>query len=805
MTHVEGTGVAHPVVSGWSLVRARARLADTVVSAVAVLLAGSCLIPLFTDLRWIPSALVVVAVVALLGAGSRALGLPIPFVPLAQALGLLGTLVVIFAGSSAWAGVVPTSQSWSVMQALARQGILDAQTFMAPVIPFPGLVLLAVGAIGLVALSTDTLFVSVRMPLLAGLPLLATYVVTAIVLSGQQPWWTLPAAGTGWLLILAADQRDRVREWGDLPETTRIRGLSAGARRIGVLAVAAAAVTTVALPAAASNPWSTVGDGSGGGTSANGTPVILDPLVSMRRNLVQASDTEVLTYRTQTPNPSYLRIAALESFDGTTWRPREGLASGRDAGVPLPGDVLSAAMAADSLNRVTGGDSFTYEIDVTNLENSYLPLPYPITDIEDAGGLGADWRLDPTTGTAFSDDVAATGLAYTVAALDPRIEPGQLSQAQAATGDLWPFLQLPGGLSPRIDALATQVTASATTPYEKAMALQKWFTRDGGFQYSTDVRSGADADYIAEFLDQRIGYCEQFAGAMAIMARTLGIPSRVVVGFTQGSQSEDGTWHVTVRDAHAWPELWFDGVGWARFEPTPRSGGTVQTPAYARTPDVGTVGGEAIEQRVPQGLDAVDATGASGSSVADGVRQVLGGIAVLLLIVGLVAGIATLLWPMGRRIVHRRRRLAGSGVGGVAEGAWAEVGATAIDLGQPWSASSTPRQAAERLSRGMSATGTQALRRLRQEVERTRYADPVGRRVTVEHEEAIRADARAIAAELRGRVRWQTRLAAYCWPSSERRRQRSSMRSMKPEVGLGASGLAGAASAATSPRAPKAE
>ncbi len=784
-------------MSGWRLVRERARLADTAVAGSAVLLAGACVIPLFTDLRWVAPAVVTVVVIALLGAASRGLGMPAPMVPIVQVLGLVLTVTTMFATEEAWARLLPTTEAWNVLRALLRQGLLDAQTFAAPVPPFPGLVLVAVGGIGLVALSTDTLFVSVRGPILAGLPLLALYLVPAVISASGAPWWSFAPAAVGWLLILAADQRERVRDWGGLPATTRVRGLSAAARLVGLGAITAATVVGILVPASASAPWRT-GDGSGGGTSATGGAVVLDPLVSMRRNLVQANDTEVLTYRTQAPDPSYLRVSVLETFDGATWRPRTGLESGRDSGVALPGNVLSASVAAGGTPRVTGGDSFTYDISVTNLQNTYLPLPYPLSEVTDVSGMADDWRIDPGTGTAFSGGAAATGVSYRVAALEPRIESGQLRGADAATGGFWPLLSLPGNLPPRISAIAERVTADASTPYDKALALQRWFTSDGGFTYSTSVRSGAAADYIAEFLDDRVGYCEQFAGAMAVMARTLGIPSRVVVGFTQGSRAEDGTWQVTVRDAHAWPELWFDGVGWARFEPTPRSDATVQAPAYAPDPENAIPRGadDTAATALPEGLDALSADRSVDRSLP--VRGILAALSLVALVV--------LALPMASRIVRRRRRLRGREYSRTVEGAWAEIGDLAVDLGQPWSASATPRQASDRLARGMHDTAADALRRVRREVERVRYARPTAGTGATEQAEAVRADVRVVSRELRHRVRWQARVAAYCWPSSERRRQRSSMRSMKPEdvVGLGADGLVGA-SASSAGRAPKAE
>ena len=443
------------------------------------------------------------------------------------------------------------------------------------------------------------------------------------------------------------------------------------------------------LPVRAAGPVLSSGYGTGSG-AARGAGFVLDPLVSMRRDIVLADDVEILRYRTQAPHPSYLRLTALEVFDGVTWQPRPGLATGRDGGIALPGDVLSSISTPSPAYHVTGGSSFTYDFFVTNLQNSFLPLPYPISNLVDIRGLDSNWRLDPETGVAFSQGTNATGMTYEVTALDPQVKPGALRGAAVPAGDFWPLLSLPSGLSPEIGRLAAEVTAGAPTGYDKALALQTWFTRKGGFRYSTSVRSGSDVDYLAEFLRDRVGYCEQFAAAMAVMARSLGIPSRVVVGFTQGSQVGDGGWQVTTRDAHAWPELWFDGIGWMRFEPTPRSGASVVAPAYAPAQVAGRSGDDSRRFMDREGFGSASAPAPQdrGSGLLVGVVAAI-----------CVAALALLAWPMLRRVVRRRRRLHARGYAAAVHGAWAEVADSAVDLGQPWSPNSTPRQAAERLSR----------------------------------------------------------------------------------------------------------
>jgi transglutaminase-like putative cysteine protease len=434
--------------------------------------------------------------------------------------------------------------------------------------------------------------------------------------------------------------------------------------------------------------------------------------------------------------------------------------------------VQSRLTAADPTYHVRGGASYDYDISVTSLQNPYLPLPYPITDLADRSGLGSAWHLDPDTGVAFSQGAPATGLKYRVIALQPNLRAADLRDATVPPGQFWPQLALPSGLSPEVATLAQQAVAGSDTNYDKALALQRWFTTDGGFRYSTSVRSGADADYLAEFLRERIGYCEQYAAAMAVMARTLGIPSRVAVGFTQGSRLDDDTWQVTVHDAHAWPELWFGGIGWVRFEPTPRSDATVVPPDYAPVPAGGANPGQAgADSRALSRLEGFNKEAAPPAT-----RGVPGPL-VLLMAVLACAGLALLGWPMLRRAVRRRRRLHARSYVDMVNGAWAEVADTAVDLGQPWSVTSTPRQAAERLARGMTPPAAAALGRIRAQVEQVRYAQE---RPHDERAAAVRADVRRVRSELIGRVRWQTRLIGYCSPPSERRRQRSSMRSMNP-------------------------
>ena len=118
---------------------------------------------------------------------------------------------------------------------------------------------------------------------------------------------------------------------------------------------------------------------------------------------------------------------------------------------------------------------------------------------------------------------------------------------------------------------ARRVVGDARSPYEAVLALESWFRQRGGFVYDEQPPRAAGAPLVEFATRTKAGYCQHFAGAMALMLRMLGIPARVAVGFTSGTR-DDGKWVVADRDAHAWVEVWFAGQGWVTFDPTPGRG-----------------------------------------------------------------------------------------------------------------------------------------------------------------------------------------------------------------------------------------
>ena len=119
---------------------------------------------------------------------------------------------------------------------------------------------------------------------------------------------------------------------------------------------------------------------------------------------------------------------------------------------------------------------------------------------------------------------------------------------------------------------ALAVAGTSASPYEATLALERWLRSQGGFVYDEQPPLPAGLPPLVDFLERtKRGYCQQFAGSMALMLRLLGIPSRVAVGFTSGTW-KDGVWTVTDHEAHAWVEVWFAGHGWLPFDPTPGRG-----------------------------------------------------------------------------------------------------------------------------------------------------------------------------------------------------------------------------------------
>jgi len=134
------------------------------------------------------------------------------------------------------------------------------------------------------------------------------------------------------------------------------------------------------------------------------------------------------------------------------------------------------------------------------------------------------------------------------------------------------YLQLPESLDPRIAELAASISAQEPNPYLRALAIDRHLS--SRYSYTLQLPSSLPADPLANFLfDRRSGHCEYFASSLAVMLRTIGIPSRVITGFRGGQFNEiSSNYIIRASNAHSWVEAYIPGAGWTTFDPTPASG-----------------------------------------------------------------------------------------------------------------------------------------------------------------------------------------------------------------------------------------
>jgi transglutaminase-like putative cysteine protease len=733
----------------------------TLASAVAVLAAGASLVPLVQRGPWVWPVLAGVAIVALLGWGARTVRLPTPFVVLVQMTGLALWLGRLGAGDVATAGVLPNRAWLDQLIATVQDGARVVVEELAPVEAVPGVLLFLVGGVGLVAVACDMLAVGLRRAAWAGLPLAVLYGISTLLNPDGVSPWLFAVAAAGYLSLLLADSRARAAGWGRAVGTwtgssTRNGGVSrlstVGVSRLGWqlggAALALAVLVPMWLPEGGWRLLSTPG-GNGGSTTIRTE----NPIVDLRRDLVRPDDVDLLRVRTQAASPGYLRVITLDVYDGTVWRTEL-----RD--IPESHAVSGGMPAPPGLDPDVTAPEVRYDIRATNaLASTWLPLPYPATSVE----VDGDWRYDRATLDVVARDGSTTaGRGWQVAALDVQPRAQELARSSQPPPELQPMLDLPTTLPPLVTRLAREATAGAQTPFERAVALQEWFRDSGGFVYSLEVAPGNAADDLVAFLQDRTGYCEQFAATMAIMARSLGIPARVAVGYLRGERIDPVTWQISAHDAHAWPELFFAGVGWVRFEPTP-AGRSGPVPAYTTDdptgPDFTGPQGVPIPQdtgeQLPGGIAPDEGAGAAGAGAVRlvGERPWL---AVVLLALVLVL-------PMMAWWLRRRRWRESLGPAALAETAWADIRRTASRGRLGWDDSVTPRSAAQWLAvRGsLDEPAREALRRVVRTVERARYARP-GSEAADGAE--LRADAGAVCAALRRSWPWWRRTLDALWP-----------------------------------------
>jgi transglutaminase-like putative cysteine protease len=745
----------------------------TAMSALATVLSSLALLPAYDEPGWFWSGAVAVAFVSAIGFGLRQLGTPRVLVPLGQLAALGWAFILIFARDDLRLGFLPSGAAVQTFVDRINDGLSIVAQYAAPVPGDSDLTMVTTLGIGLVAVAVDALAATARLVPWAGLPLLLLYSIPATTVSGGLSALAFVPPAIGYVLLLTSEGRDRLSRWG------RVIGFAEGAsgqqegvstsllgqtgRRVGIAVIGLAVIVPALIPAL---PEGVFGNGPGGdGGNGGGTIRVNNPIVDLKRDLDRTDDVNVFSYETDAKynQLDYIRMVVLDNFNGIQWSPSQRrivpLANGDiDAPLPSPPPGVSPGVGQTRVRT-------TFQL-LPGMKPKWLPVIYPAATLRGK----ADWGYDRDT----LDIVSREGLFEELTYTETSTAVSHTAEELAAVGDppadiTARYTALPGSVPESVRKLAMQIVQGEKTNYDKAAALQAWFRSE--FTYDLTVRSGHGGSALMEFINDKRGYCEQFAATMAIMARSLDIPARVAIGYMPGERIGDNKYIVSAHDAHAWPELYFDGYGWVRFEPTPAQQ-TGSAPSWTlpeseatSTVDPGSTGNPDDDplNRLPRNTSTPTASpidpnhpdnlGGGTANSFNPLPFVIGGLALLLFLA-----------PMTIRVLVRRSRLSGRSRPGGAEGGWRELAATVVDLRLEWDDAATPRAVGARFEQMLPRSASDALRRVVLAVEQLRYA-PIQPDTPT-----FAADVREVSAALRGRAAPARRVVAFLLPPSLLRR-----------------------------------
>ena len=745
----------------------------TVIAAVATVLATAPLGVIYARWTWLFHCLVVVVAAVVAAIAARMLRAPTWTRPLVMVLALVTALAWLFPSGEEILAVVPSPGTVTHFAALISDAPTAMRTHSLPAPDHEALLFVTALGVGLVAVVVDFCVVVMRRPAMAGLPMLAVYSVPVAVRSSAVPPLPFVIGAVGYLWLLGADSMDRVRRFG-----RRFTGdghdvdawepspLAAAGRRLTVVGVVLAVVLPLGMPGLSGlvgrDPS---GFGSGYGLGIATGEVNLFAELSGRLN--QDVTVEMLRITTTEPDPFYLRFAVATEITDT------GFAPTPPHGAPVSDLPTFATPDYDPglARRWFGAPSspqYSATVEVTEAYN--MPMLPTYSRLARVSGLDNEWLYDFDKEIVFSRRARAAGLTYQFDYVRPDFSPTELRSAPPLPADhpLRSFTEVPE--IPEVTRLVERLTENATTSYDKVLALFRYFSVRNGFRYSLETGPETTGVAIVDFLENKVGFCVQYAAALAWMARTAGIPARVAFGFTRGSDRDGSTVTLTNRNLHAWTEVYFLGIGWVPFDATPaasvRGAATTDWATHPDTEDADSTGsatapaGPSGAPDPAAGLDepATGGDGRAGASAADA-SPARGPWFVA---VGVVLLLALLSAPAVSRAATRRRRLAprtGSDLRQHAHDAWDELLDTLVDCRWAWDRTETPRATAARLITTGQLTGAaaEAVRLVALAEERARYArhplhsDGVA--------EAVRTISRALLARVDWRVRWRARLA----------------------------------------------
>jgi hypothetical protein len=489
----------------------------------------------------------------------------------AGAAGLLLALSYFVFPDTLWYGLPSLDTLRALREAVSVLG-QEAIREVAPAPPLQSLMTASFTAVWTAATASHALAVRSRSTVLPLLPPAALLAFAGVVTGdGPRPGYIAVLLVAGMAVVFAVGV-DRLGVWGRIvrrPGRRRLVGstTSRGAAWIGAGALGVALVLPGILP----------GYRSGSVVPLPGRPgsVSINPFVDIRPSLRRNPARELLVV--DAARPAYWRMMSLDRFDGRVWSSSDLYAKNGSA-IRGPQGLYGKFREGVPLDQT---------IEIRDLSTAWLPTAFEAEEILLPANEVLRW--DREAGVLVRPEGVEEGFTYEVTSnlVAPSAE--QLTRAYEAGGpgrDLAPYLALPPSLPDRIAQITDQIVsdAGAGNPYEEVLALQDFLRT---FTYDEQVAAGHGTNDILRFLEQaRRGYCEQFAGTMAVMVRILGYPARVAVGFLPGNRDGEGRFHVTTKHAHAWPEVYFPTYGWLGFEPTPTRDNPVAAP-YLAPPGAG--------------------------------------------------------------------------------------------------------------------------------------------------------------------------------------------------------------------------
>lgn len=649
--------------------RPRGELRLTIALWLAILAVIVPLLRVVAAGPWLIGVTLLPGAVLATGFALRRLRVPAIGVTLVELAVWTAVVTAAFLPGASFLGVIPTGAVVETVPLLVQTASNEILVGVAPLDATLPVSFVVVASLGLLTIALDHVVLTARMPLLAAAALVMVWLIPAIAVPAGIDVLAFVLLAATVLYLIRAETRTREAS----VMAARAGGVTAVATTIGAIAIIGALVGGPALPPPT------------GPVVIAGAAARIDASLDLGSDLRRRNDMTVLTMRSDAPQLPNLRVATLSVFDGDVWLPD------RLRSVSLADAAVDPVTVAEGI-RVT---EYRTHVDVTQLSSAYLPVSYPAVEVT---GLQGSWRFVPYGRTFLTGQSNAQGQSYEVVSHVPRPTLEQIRALRAVSDETRvDVTSLPEDTPAIIGELAQQVTAGATTDYDKLIALQSWF-RGPEFTYSVDapVEDGFDdagVTAVAAFLDEKEGYCIHFAGAFALMARSLGMPARIVVGFLPGaftSDTVDGerVAQVTTGQLHAWPEVSFEGIGWVPFEPT-KSLGTPTRFASAASPDDGF--GADVTDEAPAPTPTSSSTGDPGGRPDDALDEASGSSArvvdlrpyltVLAVILVLAFAPAAIAW-VRRRALHRR---------GTVAAAWRLVQDTAIDLDIGVPAAESPR------------------------------------------------------------------------------------------------------------------